>query len=85
MAQRVRLELDACKARLRNIRNSRSAEMQNEVDLLEKEFSAACDEAIQEMKTFIQYVHGILTFRFLPGVLIDGGYALHRVPHPGTA
>lgn len=52
----MRLELDAGKARLRSIRGPRPHDMQNEVDLLEKEFSAACEEAIQEMKTFIQYV-----------------------------
>lgn len=52
----MRLELDASKARLRNIRGVRPADLQNEVETLEKEFAAACEEAIQEMKTFIQYV-----------------------------
>ena len=52
----MRLELDAGKARLRSMRGPRPQDMQNEVDMLEKEFAAACDEATQEMKTFIQYV-----------------------------
>ena len=55
----MRLELDASKARLRNIRGVRPADLQNEVETLEKEFAAACEEAIQEMKTFIQYVHEV--------------------------
>ena len=62
----MRLELDACKARLRNIRGMRPADLQNEVESLEKEFKVACEDAVQEMKTFVQYVNqvanGQLTF-----------------------
>lgn len=56
-ANRVRLELDACKAKMRAIRGVSPADLQSEVDLLEKEFNAACEEAIMEMKSFVQYVH----------------------------
>jgi hypothetical protein len=55
-ATRVRLELDAAKAKLLAIRGVRPAQVQADVELLEKEFGAACDEAIAEMKMFIQYV-----------------------------
>lgn len=63
------MELDASKARLRNIRGVRPADLQNEVETLEKEFAAACEEAIQEMKTFIQYVRERYDDPYLTGGL----------------
>jgi hypothetical protein len=56
--------LDACKARIRAMRGAATVELQSEVDLLEKEFSAACEEAILDMKSFIQYVHDFVILNF---------------------
>lgn len=56
--------------------------MKEECDVMQASFDEACQQAIQDMQAFIQYVCYINRLPF--DNLIDGSHALHRGADPGA-